>query len=230
MKNKNGQNRRKKAGKILRTAAKVLGTVLLVGVLTLLIFACIFAVYIKTDLSKQVDFSLQDFSLNQTSIIYCQDSDTGEWEELQKLYDRENRIWAAYDELPKNLLNACIAIEDKRFYDHQGVDWVTTAKASVKLFLGKGSAGGSTITQQLIKNLTGDQEITVRRKIIEIFRALEFEKTHSKEEILELYMNVIYLGEGCNGVRSASQVYFGKDVSELTLAECASLIGITNNP
>ena len=230
MKERNNRKKPKNAGNIARRFVKIIGTLFLVGFLSLLIFACIFAVYIKTDLSKQVDFSLQDFSLDQTSIIYCQDRESGEWKELQKLYDEENRIWASYDEIPKNLINACIAIEDKRFYEHGGVDFVTTAKASLKLFLGKGSAGGSTITQQLIKNLTGDQEITVRRKIIEIFRAMEYEKTHSKQQILELYLNVIYLGEGCNGVRSASQVYFGKDVSQLTLAECASLIGITNNP
>lgn len=217
-------------GRVLGVIAKAVGTLLLVGVLTALIFSCIFAVYVKNNLSKQVDFEIQDMSLNQTSIIYVQDRATGEWEELQKLYSGENRIWASYDELPKDLLKACIAIEDKRFYDHKGFDLVTTGQAGLRLFLGQGSAGGSTITQQLIKNLTGEQEITVRRKIVEIFRALEFEKTHSKEEVLEWYMNVIYLGEGCFGVRSAAQTYFGKDVSELTLAECASLIGITNNP
>lgn len=230
MKRNKKQIKQQKTGKIVKRTFQVVGTLFLVGFLSLLIFACIFAAYVRHDFSKQVDVTLQDFTLDQTSIIYCQDRETGEWVELQKLYDQENRIWASYDEIPKDLINACIAIEDKRFYEHQGVDWVTTGKASVKLFLGKGSAGGSTITQQLIKNLTGDQEITVRRKFTEIFRALDYEKTHSKQQILEMYLNVIYLGEGCNGVRSASQVYFGKDVSQLTLAECASLIGITNNP
>ena len=208
----------------------ILGTIILVAVLTCMIFACLFAVYIRTDLSEQVDFVVDDLSLNQTSVIYYQDRESGQWKELQKLYDSENRTWVPYDELPENLIKACVAIEDKRFFEHQGVDWITTGKASVKLFLGTGSAGGSTITQQLIKNLTDNKEITIRRKITEIFRALQFEKNHSKEEILELYMNVIYLGEGCYGVQSASHVYFGKDVGELSLAECASLIGITNNP
>ena len=99
------------------------------------------------------------------------------------------------------------------------------------LFVGFDSTfGGSTLTQQTIKNVTGDKEGTVKRKITEIFRALNFEKNHSKEEILELYLNNIYLGHGCTGVKTAAQTYFGKDVSELTLAECADLIGITNNP
>ena len=123
-----------------------------------------------------------------------------------------------------------MAIEDKRFFDHHGVDWITTMRACIDIFLGKGDAGGSTITQQLIKNVTGNKEVTVRRKMIEIFQALEFEKTHTKEDILEWYLNIIGLGENCSGVQSASQVYFGKNVEELSLAECASLIGITNNP
>ena len=217
-------------GTVLKRILQVFGTLLLIGVLTAMIFACIFAVYIKSNLSRQVDFTVEDFALNQTSVIYCQNPDTGEWEELQKLYSNENRIWASYDELPKDLIRSCIAIEDKRFYTHRGVDFITTAKACVKLFLGNASAGGSTITQQLIKNLTDNKEITVRRKIVEIFSALEFEKTHSKEEVLEWYMNVIYFGRGCYGVRSAAQTYFGKELSELSLAECASLISITNNP
>ena len=224
------QEKKEKSRAALKRAGMIVGTAALCFVLSVLIFACIFAVYIKKDLSDQLTLSGQDFSLNQTSIIYCQDRKTGEWSELQRIHSRENRIWASYNDLPQDLINACVAIEDKRFYDHRGVDWVTTGRASLRIFMGRGGAGGSTITQQLIKNLTGDQEITVRRKITEMFRALEFEKTHSKEDVLEWYMNVIYLGEGCYGVRTAAQAYFGKDVSDLTLAECASLIGITNNP
>ena len=219
-----------KLGRVVKGVFKFLGTMLLVGVLAILVFACIFAVYINTDLSNQVDFSVEMPTMNQTSTIYYQDRQTGQWVELQKLYDSENRIWVEYDNLPGDLIDACIAIEDKRFYEHSGVDWITTAKASVGLFLGSADAGGSTITQQLIKNITGEKEVTVRRKIVEIFRALEYEKTNSKEQILEQYLNVIYLGEGCYGVQSASRIYFGKNVWDLTLAECASLIGITNNP
>jgi penicillin-binding protein 1A len=99
------------------------------------------------------------------------------------------------------------------------------------MFLGlKENFGASTITQQLIKNLTGYDEVTVKRKIIEIFRALEFDRTHSKEETIEWYLNYIYLGEGCRGVYTAAYTYFGKNVSDLSLAECASLIAITNTP
>ena len=216
--------------RVLAIVGRVLGTILLVGLLTSLIFACLFAVYVKNDLSVQTDFTVEGFSLDQTSVIYYEDPRTGEDVVLQKLYGGSNRTWVEYKDIPKNLIHACIAIEDKRFDDHQGVDWFTTLKACVKMFLGQGKAGGSTITQQLIKNLTGEEDITVRRKIVEIFRALEFEKTHTKTDIMEMYLNIIALGENCAGVQSASRVYFGKNVEELDLAECAALIGITNNP
>ncbi|MBP3313564.1 MAG: transglycosylase domain-containing protein [Oscillospiraceae bacterium] len=231
MKNQNPKKESSHGGRrALRTALKVIGTLFLVLFITVLIFACIFAIYIRTDLSAKVDFSVDFPTMNQTSIIYYQDKETGQWQELQKLYATENRVWVTYDQLPQDLLDACVAIEDKRFYDHPGVDWITTAKASVGLFLGNADAGGSTLTQQLIKNITGEKQVTVRRKIAEIFRALDYEKRYSKEQILEQYLNVIYLSQGCYGVQSASRIFFGKDVWDLTLAECASLIGITNNP
>ena len=217
------------AKRVLKGVGKVLGTMVLVLFLTTLIFACLFALYVKNDLSAQVD-SIDGFTLDQTSVIYYEDPKTGQDVVLRKLYGGANRTWVEYENIPKNLIHACIAIEDKRFEDHQGVDWFTTMKACVKMFLGHGEAGGSTITQQLVKNITGRDEVTVRRKLVEIFSALELEKKYTKKQIMELYLNVIALGENCEGVESASQVYFGKSVSELDLAECAALIGITNNP
>lgn len=220
----------RRAGRIIKGILKSIGTLLLVLLLTLMVFVCLFALYVKNDLSTQIDFSIADISLDQTTVIYYKDPDTGADVVLQKLYGGENRTWVSYEKLPKNLIYACVAIEDKRFFDHHGVDWITTTRACVDIFLGRGDAGGSTITQQLIKNTTGNWDVTVRRKMIEIFQALEFEKTHTKEDILEYYLNIIRLGQNCSGVQSASQVYFGKNVEELSLAECASLIGITNNP
>ena len=208
----------------------VIGTVFLTAFLAFLIFACLFAVYVKNDLSQQAEWAADSFSLDQTSVIYYENPETGKYEVLQTLYGGSNSTWVEYDDIPKNLIHACIAIEDKRFEKHQGVDWVTTLRACFKMFLGKSEAGGSTITQQLIKNLTGEKEVTVRRKLVEIYRALEFEKTHTKKDIMEWYLNIIPLGENCKGVQSAARVYFGKDVKDLSLAECASLIGITNNP
>ena len=218
------------AGHVFAVIGKVIGTVFLPAFLAFLIFACLFAVYVKNDLSQQAEWAADSFSLDQTSVIYYENPETGKYEVLQTLYGGSNSTWVEYDDIPKNLIHACIAIEDKRFEKHQGVDWVTTLRACFKMFLGKSEAGGSTITQQLIKNLTGEKEVTVRRKLVEIYRALEFEKTHTKKDIMEWYLNIIPLGENCKGVQSASRVYFGKDVKDLSLAECASLIGITNNP
>ena len=123
-----------------------------------------------------------------------------------------------------------MAIEDETFWKHHGVNWKRTLKGVLLMFTGGDIQGGSTITQQLIKNATQYDDVTVKRKILEIFTALDFDKTYSKEQILEWYLNYIYLGEGCYGVATAAQNYFGKELSELDLAECASLISITNNP
>ena len=218
-------------GRFFRRFGKVLGTILLVGAISLVIFACIFTAYLRNYLMPQVSFSLDSFRLNQTSVIYYQDKSTGEYQALQNLYGEDNRIWASYKDIPTNLVYATVAIEDKRFFQHSGVDWLRSMKASANLFLGGNSTyGASTVTQQLVKNLTNDNEVTVRRKLVEIFRALEMEKQYSKEDIMEWYLNTIYLGEQAYGVRTAAYTYFGKDVSELDLAECASLIAITNNP
>ena len=221
---------RSRAATVWGWIGKIFGTLVLTGFLTVLIFACIFAMYIKNDLSQQVDFSVEGFELDQTSVIYYQDRETGQWQELRRLYENENRVWVGLEDIPLNLRNACIAIEDRKFYDHQGVDWLRTIRASLNMFTGQKIYGASTITQQLIKNLTHDDEVTVRRKLVEIFRAIEFDKEYSKDDILEWYLNIIPLGQRCYGVQAASLVYFGKDVEDLSLAECASLIGITNNP
>ena len=134
--------------------------------------------------------------------------------------------------IPQHVRDAFVCAEDERFYTHDGVDYKRTLSAFVNMFIHiyDTNQGGSTITQQLVKNITGRDEGTVRRKLVEIFSALELEKKYTKKQIMELYLNVIALSENCEGVESASQVYFGKSESELDLAEGAALIGITNNP
>ncbi|WP_143382907.1 transglycosylase domain-containing protein [Flavonifractor sp. An100] len=214
----------------MSTVWKVLGTLLLVGICTEAIMCCFAAVYIKTVIMPQVDLSLDDFQLGENSIMLYQDKETGEYKELVTLLNTTSSIWVDYEDMPENLINAAIAIEDKRFWTHPGVDWKRTTKAVLDMFTGGDISGGSTITQQLIKNLTGYNETTVKRKIIEIFRALRFTQNNSKEDTITYYLNVIPLGSGCEGVGSAAYTYFGKSVSELSLAECASLISITNNP
>lgn len=209
----------------------ILGTILLIGAVTALMVAGIFMIYVKTTLAPTLDIDVADYDMSQSSIIYYQDKASGEWVELQTLKSKENRILVDFEQLPDAMWQAAVAIEDKDFLKHHGVDWSRTITATANMFLGmKNTYGGSTITQQLLKNMTKDNAGTVNRKVREIFRALEFEKKYSKNEILELYLNYIYLGKGCYGVQAAAQYYFGKDVSELDAAECASLIAITNNP
>ncbi len=142
----------------------------------------------------------------------------------------ERRIYVPIEEMPDQLLHAFIAIEDKRFYRHPGVDPLRTARAVLGYIGGNASFGGSTITQQLVKNLTGHDEPTPDRKIREIFLALDLERHADKSEVLECYLNIINLAEGCRGVGAAAARYFSKTPAELTLAECATLAAITQNP
>ncbi len=205
-------------------------TIVLIFVITMAMLACMAAAYIKNVILPEADLKLDEYNPNLTSTMLYRDLATGDYVKMQDLYAEENRVWVQIDDIPQNLLDAAVAIEDKRFYQHHGVDWIRTAKAVLCMFTGADVQGGSTLTQQLIKNITTEDDVTVKRKVMEIFRALEFEKNYSKEDILTWYLNYIYLGQRCNGVYTASYKYFGKHVSELSLAECASLIGITNNP
>lgn len=214
-----------------RKAGRIIGTLLLVFVVTLTIFSGIFMAYINSTMRGKVEVYLDEFETKVSTELYSQDPDTGEWVMYQTLYlNSENRIWTDLEDIPKYLQKAAIAIEDKRFEKHHGVDWKGTTRAIVYTLFGKNVQGGSTITQQLVKNVTGDNEVTVKRKITEIYRALELEKRYEKDEILEAYLNEVFFGQSCYGVVTASRMYFNKDVSDLTLAECASLMGITNNP
>lgn len=183
------------------------------------------------------DIQLETASL--TSFIYYPDgepvtyiNDEGQEEPIAlKGTGNVNRVLVTIDQVPDYLPKAFVAIEDERFYTHPGVDVKRSLSAIVAYMLpGFGTYGGSTITQQLIKNATGDDEQSVLRKISEMWRAYLLEKDYSKEEILEKYMNIIYMGRDCYGVQAASRAYFGKNVGDLNLAECAYLAGITNNP
>lgn len=225
--------------KAVKTALKVvllsLGVLMLVAVIGGVVFVNIFASYLQENILPMAKVNLDSYDLEKTSYLYYYDSQ-GDIQILQQLYTTTDRRWASYEELPEALINAAIAIEDKRFYEHQGVDWITTAKAAVNLLVGGGETfGGSTLTQQLVKNLymatdESADDVTVQRKVLEIFRAIAFEKVYDKKTVLEWYLNCIYFGNGCNGVKSAAQYYFGKELDELTTADCAALIGITNNP
>ena len=209
---------------------KVIGTILLIFLVAGMMFTCVFAYYVKTCLVPSFDLSLEDMKLNESSTLWYQDA-SGEWRELATLSGKEKRVWVDYEDLPWYLEKALVAIEDKRFYEHKGVDWYRTAGAFVTMFAKMDTSyGGSTITQQLIKNLTGKDDVTIQRKLSEIFGALELEKRYDKQEIVEWYLNAVYFGQGAYGVQMAAQTYFGKDAKDLTLAECAAIVGITNLP
>ncbi|MBE6599404.1 MAG: hypothetical protein E7638_08190, partial [Ruminococcaceae bacterium] len=227
--------------RLLSYVFNILMTLLLIGLITGIIVCSVFAIYVNNYLDLQIDANLiTTVNTNSTTRIYYMDFETMEDRqnrngtlvevEDQRLYGTENSIYASYNQFPENLVNAFIAIEDHRFRSHNGVDWWTTAQAVFNFIFDTGSAGGSTITQQLIKNITDEDEVKVQRKVEEIFRALNLEKEKSKEEIMEGYLNIIFLGNGCDGVQSAANKYFDKDVSELSLVECAALAAIVKNP
>ncbi|MBS4193530.1 transglycosylase domain-containing protein [Lederbergia citri] len=163
--------------------------------------------------------------LSQSTVIYDKDED-----EASKI--SANRIeGVSIDKVPSNLQNAIIAIEDHRFKEHKGFDVQGIMRAVfLNLKSGRISAGGSTITQQLTKVALLSPERTFKRKLEELFLAVEMEKTYSKDEILEMYMNQVYFGSGAYGVQNASRKYFGKDVENITLSEAATLAGIINRP
>lgn len=163
----------------------------------------------------------------QTSFIYDKDGN-----EIGSLYDSENRISVEYKDIPENVVDAVVSIEDERFFKHKGVDVKRTAGAIFTFILngGKSNFGGSTLTQQLVKNLSKDDETSWTRKIREWYRAINLEKKLSKEEIFALYVNTIYYGDGAYGIEVASQNFFGKPIKDVTLAEAAILAAQIQSP
>lgn len=188
------------------------------------------AIYIFTLAAEPTGIDLKAKSLNQTSFIMVKDKKTGEFKEYQSLYSTENRIWIDNQDIPRPMKDSVVAIEDKRFFEHQGVDWTRTASAVINLVTGDDTYGGSTITQQLIKNITDDNEVSLNRKLREICKALKLENEYTKDQILEAYLNVVNFGNNCQGVESAAQLYFDKSIKDCTIAECAAIAGITQNP
>lgn len=230
-KNSNSSNRKKsgaKTGKKAYSASTILVSLLIILLITCGIVGFCIMVYMISFKNGDLAIDLESYknNQNQTSILYATKSDKSVVE-IARLHGEENRIWVKLDDVPKNLHYSFIALEDKRFEKHGGVDWVRTTSAVVKDHL---RTGGSTITQQLIKNLTNENQVTFSRKFNEILYALNLEDHYSKNEILEAYLNTIPLGSGCYGVQTAAKTYFGKDVSKLNLAECAVLASITKAP
>ena len=222
------KKKKKKKKKKKHTFLSVILSFFLICFLT----ACVVGGYVLTNAFTVINgkpvISLEDekTNQNQTSFIYAYDNENKPYEYM-RLHGEVNRIWVNIDEIPQDLIDAFISLEDKRFYSHKGVDWYRLGGVVSSLSF---EQGASTITQQLIKNITGNKEVTIVRKYNEILSALNLEKNYDKSDILEAYLNVVYLGSGSYGVKTAAETYFGKELNELNLAECSVLASITKAP
>lgn len=216
-----------KSRQIVGACSRVLLTFFLIFVITCTLIGGAVAFYVINFVTPQ-DINLNSANLDSTTFIYANDSTP-----ISQISGEQNRIWISLDKMPENLKNAFISTEDQRFYEHEGVDWKRTVSSFANLFFHfyGSTQGGSTITQQLVNNITSSgKKIDYGRKIQEIVNALALEKKYSKNQILEAYLNTINLNEGCYGVETAAQNYFGKDVNNLDLAECAALACLPKAP
>ncbi len=203
----------------------VMSVLLLVGV----VVAAIVIWNIGALIIDAYGFDISIYKTDVASTIYAVDRD-GNYREYEQLYSDEKRVWVPINKIPVHVQKAAVAIEDERFYSHQGVDLKRTIGAFGGWLTGRRDYGGSTITQQLIKNVTDEKDTTAARKAKEIFRALVLETQLEKDEILEYYLNVVYFANSSYGIQTAAQTYFSKDASELTIAEGAAIVGITQAP
>ena len=198
------------------------------------IVCCFIYIRVKPDLDecrqvaydKLANMDESDFVHGMDTYVYDKDNN------LIGLINAGNFDYVDISKISMNIQNAYISQEDKRFKEHTGVDWLSTIRAGLALIKNDGeiTQGGSTITQQVVKNTYLTQEKSFTRKVIEILLAPELEKKFSKAKIMEFYCNTNYYANRCYGVQAASQYYFGKDASEVTMAEAATLVGISNSP
>ncbi len=232
---KKKKRKKRKVNPIKRTLAVIGTTILslvLIVVITGSIIAAALTVYVLQFVDQeQVDISLSDLDLDYTTFIYGYD-ENGATVELASISRNADRIPVSIERIPQHVQDAFVYTEDERFYEHAGVDWKRTFTAFLNEFLSfLGSRqGGSTITQQLVRNVTGDDNPDWDRKMREIFRSAQLEKYCTKTDILEAYLNYIGFGGSAAGIQAASMKYFGKDVSELTIAEGACLAAIPKSP
>ena len=229
------RKKKKKVNPIKRTLAVIGTTILslfLIVIITSSIIAAALTVYVLQFADQDtVDISLSDLNLDYTTFIYGYDENDA-LVELASISRNADRIPVSIDRVPQHVQDAFVYTEDERFYEHAGVDWKRTFTAflnEILDFLG-GRQGGSTITQQLVKNVTNDKDVNWDRKMREIFRAAQLERYCTKPAILEAYLNYIGFGGSAAGIQAASMKYFGKDVSELTIAEGACLAAIPQSP
>lgn len=229
---KGQQNKRKRRK---RRGLKIFGVLFLLFLLAVLsVGLWFYAKYGRTILSyyhkaKTImrEASDEDFKRSRTSIIYATDGTV-----IKTLQSEKEVYYLPYGDIPESVVTAMIVTEDKKFFSHEGVDYMANLRAAYSLVKHKGTIyqGGSTITQQLVRNIYLTNEQTYERKITEIFLAAELEKRYNKKEILEFYLNNIYFANGYYGIQAAAHGYFAKGVAELSLSELMFLCAIPNNP
>ncbi len=223
--------RAKMFAKVMATIGKVVATLCLVCIITGCIVVTALTVYVMKFADQDDVIDISNYQYEYTTIVYGNDKD-GNPVEVDTIHKNENRVWVDFDEIPQHVKDAFVYTEDKRFYEHDGVDWKRTFAAFANLFLHfyDTEQGGSTITQQTIKVISGDDDVSIQRKIREIFRAINMERKFSKDDILECYLNLIYLGGNAYGVQAASQYFYGKDVQDISIAEAAALAASVKSP
>ena len=189
-----------------------------------------FAIYIiKTINPYPIDLDNVRLELIGAAVISSDDSTQA----IADLRSNKKRIWVDLSDVPKNLTNAIVSTEDKSFYTNSGVDFGRTLQAAVNFVFqyNKSIGGGSTITQQMVKNIEGNiNDRTYKNKLKEIVTALNITHQYSKDQIMEIYINIVTLGNDCYGVQAASKLYFGKAINDLDLAQCATLASILPSP
>ncbi len=199
--------------------------ILLVSITLVVVFALIIYVNSTTSFGMPSLDQLENPDQNYASQVISADG---------KILDHffiERRISISFDSIPANFINALIAVEDRKFYDHWGIHLGRIFSAAIKdIMAGKMKEGASTITMQLARNLFFTHATTLERKLKEAVTAVEIEKSYTKNEILEMYANTVWFGRGAYGIKVAANTYLGKETSELTLSECAYLVGILKNP
>lgn len=220
----------RRAKKILSICGKVIASFILILAITGSIVITALTVYVMRFVEPDESIDIKNLDYSTSLLAYDTE---GNEVEVQQLHGTVTREWVDIEQIPEHVRKIFVAAEDKRFYDHDGVDWMRTFSAFANYFLNFYSTqqGGSTITQQLIKNINGDMyNRNPAKKFTEIFEAVNLEKVYSKDQILESYLNIIPFDQNIAGIQAASKYYFNKSVSELSMLEAAALAANVKSP
>lgn len=219
------KKKKKKKSLLLRMSRWLVLIPLIILAVIITSFSVTFVIFAECSKDLPNVEKLKFYAPSETTSIYSSDGQL-----LTTLY-KENREWVPYEKIPNDMINAIVSIEDSRFYEHRGISFKDIIRAAyVDIKKKEIAQGASTITQQLARNIFLHPRTSIRRKVREALLAVQIEKKFTKREILELYLNQIYFGAGSYGIQAAARTYFGKDVENLSLAECAMIAGLPAAP